>query len=436
VNLLDFLVTHQAALFGVIAGAVTGALAARQWRLFDVVIAKLRRSNGGEASDAADTIKKHALNVIALSTVFLLMGILIGRSEPIPKTAALDLPKIAVRAEANKRLLIFLHGWYGDTEDTWKVFPDLARHDPRFESFNVLPIAYPTFLIRRNLSIKQMAHWLNEEMVRDGDYRQYDEIWVIAHSMGGLIAREMLLDNRLRQDNKQYKGLIEIATPHQGANMAKLLVALGLSSGFSDDLSPGSPMLGDLRDSWNSLKDRPKTYCLTSPHDSVVTQDSAIFQCDEFLRYPQWGHIDMVKPLNRTDDRYGVPMARILAVQQPDEPTPPTPTVMQAQWAISLSLPDGWSKIWDVDDAGLHMRACDCLEPVALPQFPFPPETSLEFRNKCGRTVEAFISKTNQFGTGSGLKQGARLTVPSMSVFKADLSGARGFAIYLKQCPS
>ena len=156
-----------------------------------------------------------------------------------------------------------------------------------------------------------MARWLNDELERKLVYKQYAQIWIISHSMGGLIARDVLIANRLHRDNKSYRLLIEIATPHQGASMARLLSALGISRQLVDDLSPGSAYLATLRDDWNELQDRPQTFCLTSPQDAIVPEASATAQCDRYLRYPQWGHIEMVKPNDRNDERYAVPISRV-----------------------------------------------------------------------------------------------------------------------------
>jgi pimeloyl-ACP methyl ester carboxylesterase len=214
--------------------------------------------------------------------------------------------------EAVLKSAIFFHGWSGDPLGTWKQFPALVEQDPAYREFNVLVISYPTFFARRNLGVRAMARWLNDGLERNRAYERYQQIWMISHSMGGLIAREVLIANRLRRDNTAYRLLIEIATPHQGALVAPLARALGVSRGFLDDLTPGSPFLTNLRDDWNQLRDRPRTFCLTSPHDAVVTDESAIAQCDEYLRYPQWGHVDMIKPSDRRDDRYTVPMSRVL----------------------------------------------------------------------------------------------------------------------------
>ena len=318
-EVVDLLISHQRVLTAVIAaiGAGIGLWIFKPWT-------RPHRSERGTTGDAAPELRLTARTTLVAATAIAFSALAAywtwADKTPIAATAALTPPAVLRASPQNTRLLVLVHGWNGDAKDTWMAFPTLIQSDSSFSSFDVWSINYPTFQLRRNLSIDQMARWLNETMVRDGYYAKYQEIYVIAHSMGGLVAREMLLVNRLGSDNRAYKSLIEIATPHQGAELGGLLNALGLSRGFSDDLRPGSPMLRALHEKWNALKDRPPTYCLSSPHDDVVTQDSAVFQCDDFLHYPEWGHKDMVKPAGLTDDRYRVPTARVKLVR--DRPNP------------------------------------------------------------------------------------------------------------------
>lgn len=241
----------------------------------------------------------------------------------IPPTAGLEEPAVVRRGTQNHKLLVLLHGWNGDASGTWNQFPQLLKNDSRLKEFDLWMVEYPTVLARRNLRIRQMSRWLNELMVINGRYEQYTEIYVIAHSMGGLIARGMLLENRLANNNMAYKSVISIASPYRGADIARLLSTLGLSRGYAEDLRPGSEMLDSLRDDWNSFRDRPHGYCLTSPHDAVVSEDSAIYQCNEYLRYPQWGHSEMVKPESTADPRYQVPVERVLRIASEHETTQP-----------------------------------------------------------------------------------------------------------------
>ena len=57
-------------------------------------------------------------------------------------------------------------------------------------------------------------------------------IFVIAHSMGGLVVKEMLgvAENQYPQIFEQIRGIVFLATPHQGADIASLVNRLGLGS--------------------------------------------------------------------------------------------------------------------------------------------------------------------------------------------------------------
>lgn len=318
-ELIDLFLRHQLLIFGLLAALVVGFIyLGRRWllnimvslpsgagALGDSMPAKLRIS----LRDLVGSLSKMQIGLI-LAALFLGIAA-IGFFEPVPKATALPLPPAARDLPENKRLLVFVHGWGGDPQASWQIFPGLVLRDTRYQAFNLIAVSYPTFYARRNLGVRAMARWLNDRFEREQVYQRYDSIWLITHSMGGLIARELLIANRLQRENSAFKLLIEIATPHQGAAIAPLANTLGVSRGFVADLEPDSAFLSNLRDDWNALRDRPKTFCLTSPHDMVVSEDSAIAQCDEYLRYPQWGHIDMVKPQGNKDERYLVPMSRI-----------------------------------------------------------------------------------------------------------------------------
>lgn len=322
---IDLIVRNQLLLFELLASAVVALLyLGRRWLLgLRITVPTGSGTLGGTGVSSITFSARDLLNQMSVTQIILTLFAIflaitaIGFFEPVSKATALPLPPASRDLPSNKSLIVFVHGWDGDPRATWQVFPELVQRDETFDSFNVIAISYPSFYARRNLGMRAMARWLNERFERERIYERYENIWLLTHSMGGLIARELLIANRLRRDNGAYRILVEIATPHQGASIAALAKALGVSSGFVDELFPGSPFLSNLREDWNALKDRPKTYCLTSPHDSVVTAESAIAQCDEYLRYPQWDHIDMVKPIDQKDERYAVPMSRVKATWTP-----------------------------------------------------------------------------------------------------------------------
>jgi pimeloyl-ACP methyl ester carboxylesterase len=71
-------------------------------------------------------------------------------------------------------------------------------------------------------------------------------IFMIAHSMGGLVVKEMLgvAENQYPQIFEQIRGIVFLATPHQGADIAGLVNILGLGSLSMRELQPNN---ADLR---------------------------------------------------------------------------------------------------------------------------------------------------------------------------------------------
>lgn len=231
---------------------------------------------------------------------------------PIPPAAGLQLPELIRTGPANTSLIIFLHGWNGDAVSTWQQFPQLAQRDQRIKGHDFLIINYPTYFLRRDLNITQLSEFIGRSLESDLHvFEHYRSVTVIAHSMGGLVAREIAIQHALRQTPGRFDRLIEIATPHNGADPARLAAALGISSEAAADLTRGSHFLSELRTHWMAFAAHPPTFCAGSPQDMVVREESALADCVDQLAYPQWGHTEMVKPSDTRDYRYVVPMRYI-----------------------------------------------------------------------------------------------------------------------------
>lgn len=237
-------------------------------------------------------------------------------NEQKARTTALAFPPPWCARSGNTQLLIFIHGWSGDPGGTWKRFPDLACADPNLSKVDVVAINYPTFMSRRNLNIEGLAKWVNGEINRIDEKRKYKKIGILAHSMGGLIGRYIAIDRKLG-DQQSVGLLVEIGTPHAGANDAKLARALGISRELTEGLMRGSTDLNILTSQWFSYKNRPHTFCFTSPQDVVVSEQSALAFCDDEMEYPTWGHTEMVKPQDASDPRYASPIRLIHQFMQP-----------------------------------------------------------------------------------------------------------------------
>jgi pimeloyl-ACP methyl ester carboxylesterase len=325
-EILDHVLANQSVFIGVLGVALI-AIAAVTW--LTATLNDFYAAERNEAGDVLDPTERRRLRIervplrmlakhshFSVPILFLVATAvslwLIAPTEPIPKDIglkfneldAIALPPIQPPLENNPRsLIIFLHGWNGDPKDTWREFPRLVRSDPAFVNHQVVELAYPTYMLRRNLRASQLSGVLANEL-ESRRIAGFREVSFVAHSMGGLLARDIVLQHHAREYPVRYKYIVSIASPYDGANVGALAAALGISRDLTRDVSPEAGYLVGLRQYWNQLQRRPETYCITSPHDEVVDQRSATSQCDREFRHLKWSHSELVKPVDRGDRRY------------------------------------------------------------------------------------------------------------------------------------
>jgi pimeloyl-ACP methyl ester carboxylesterase len=223
------------------------------------------------------------------------------------------------------RVIVFVHGLHGD-HDTWRAangayWPQLVQTDPRFSRSDVVVAEYPTPSSHGRLSTNQLAELLYQGLKQKRVW-EHREIVFIAHSLGGLLTEEMLLNHPA--DAAHVPFIVAYATPHQGSFVASLA-----------KIYDGDPLLTDLRDSndnsflmdleqkWRSTDavTRIHRLCAYETLDTasgegvgrylrartrVVTYYSATYGCDVDTP-PQKivaDHINIVKPADRNADAY------------------------------------------------------------------------------------------------------------------------------------
>jgi hypothetical protein len=305
-ELLDWMLRHQAAAFavlGILVSGITGLVVllwlfrratVSSWRVADRIRQFLRFS-----------WRRLTWRVITIWGGAILGITLIGMARPVNPMSWLKLPEPSCRDGA-PQLILFVHGWLGDREETWKQFPRLVCSDPNFADTEVIVVHYPTAIDRRNPRLSELSDWIGKILKRDGARKR--NVVILAHSMGGLLARDMLLRRTFDADRTRI--LVEFATPHSGPTIyAQFLSILGLPGGdIVKEMASGSTTLDRIKDEWNGWNAHPATQCYWGSDDSVVSRDSATFQCDHYSVVPAVGHRDLVKPLTLDDRRYADPM--------------------------------------------------------------------------------------------------------------------------------
>jgi predicted outer membrane repeat protein len=157
-----------------------------------------------------------------------------------------------------KPAILFLHGLGGDVYETWQnadsSFMKLMARDKAFADYAIASVQYPTNVFGDTPTIaqlaKKLASYLDEELP---DNRQ---IVIIAHSLGGIIARQALVESDLQGRQHQSVTLITLGTPFDGSDLPNLtagLAALKVTSKQMDALGASSEMLQVYESNWTGL---------------------------------------------------------------------------------------------------------------------------------------------------------------------------------------
>jgi pimeloyl-ACP methyl ester carboxylesterase len=134
-------------------------------------------------------------------------------------------------AEGTTHFVLFIHGILGDCEETWRDTPiqlmaERALMDADFGSFGYLTRIFDAATTRPHA--QQLIAWMRTHLPR------YRQIYVVAHSMGGLITREAcaLLARSPHADDRRLLGRIRhgffVAVPIAGSSTAGWLQRIPL----------------------------------------------------------------------------------------------------------------------------------------------------------------------------------------------------------------
>lgn len=169
--------------------------------------------------DSAAQEDPRSLRVLGSLIVFGLQG------KQMPSAHEMGLQKVTLQsgvmhfdpttATSSSKVLLLIHGWTGSA-GTWKVFIPyvLEQTSPSYSEIWL-------FVYNSSLSISHNASQLKQFLMTQLNGAEID---IVAHSMGGLVARSMI---------EQYGGsiyinrLVTLGTPHKGSPLAALEYALG-----------------------------------------------------------------------------------------------------------------------------------------------------------------------------------------------------------------
>ncbi|NRR02273.1 alpha/beta hydrolase [Brevibacillus sp. RS1.1] len=205
-----------------------------------------------------------------------------------------------IHQKSNKNLILFVHGFTGGI-DTWgtdkESFPSMLVEEEVISSnydlmcvnyyskiveFYIPRVAGKSFLrmfglgksaISKNIGIAELGEFLKS--VVEFYCSPYKNVIIVAHSMGGLVTKSFLLNNKT--ESKKVKLFLSLAVPHNGTDWARLGEALSRNHPQLIDLKPLSKTLNGINTKWiHNQVEMPKTIYFYGQYDEVVSVESAI----------------------------------------------------------------------------------------------------------------------------------------------------------------
>jgi pimeloyl-ACP methyl ester carboxylesterase len=221
-----------------------------------------------------------------------------------------------IRSERDaSRVIVFVSGFRGDSIDTWSnrqteaYWPRLLVADSDLNGFGIAAIDY------QSAPFEHTVRRVENQLHARGIFTKYKEVYFVAHSMGGLVIKRILIgfNASARIDLLRRIRLVALlGTPSQGAPAA----AIGsLSYPELEPLGPNSDYVQLLDTLWGYfMRDRqkwsaelPRAACAyetaTTAGVELVNRVYANSVCDDFYPFAM-NHTEMAKPESPNADQY------------------------------------------------------------------------------------------------------------------------------------
>jgi len=231
------------------------------------------------------------------------------------------------------KAILFIHGFSGDPIKTWSDFHVLLPAAQNCRDRDLYFYGYDGLRANMNSSaalfrdfldrlFQQSAEFVNHNLPEDAQRPntfQYDDVLLVAHSLGAVIVRRALLDlTRLDRSWLAKTRLVLFAPAHKGASIADLALEVASSFRFLrffgavarfespliDQLKPGSPQLISLLKETELASQNGANLHLRA-HQVIIAEYERIVENETFgsdpppVTIPNTEHTTVCKP--RTD---------------------------------------------------------------------------------------------------------------------------------------
>jgi pimeloyl-ACP methyl ester carboxylesterase len=214
--------------------------------------------------------------------------------------------------EEGNNLLLFLHGFSGESKDTFGKIPTMLQSDSNFDGWAMKALGYAPIVQPKLgkdiwgaiLDVDKIAGFLKTSI--QNKFRNYDRIAIVAHSLGGLVAQKalLLLDDDSRD---RISHLIMFGTPSNG--IAPEVLNKQWNKKYKELNSEGE-YIQSLRNEWKETFNHTYPFKLkvaASTEDEYVSLESCHKPfAKEYREFVDAKHLMMVKPKDDKDDAYSL----------------------------------------------------------------------------------------------------------------------------------
>ena len=216
---------------------------------------------------------------------------------------------------SNQKLVFFIHGVLGDKLEAWGGLSNLLLVENETREYDFVFWGYPTAIFEMN-SISQVGDLLSTELKNQISAGEYKNVIIVAHSMGGIIARSYIVSTvqeNKADELKPIESIVTLATPHLGSSKADFVKMLGVigANKFVKEMTTYGEFLYEINRAWdfsvNSASENSKwkgeVIAFAGTEDKVVSYQSAraFFPKTEALPF---GHKAIAKPDSIEHDTY------------------------------------------------------------------------------------------------------------------------------------
>ncbi len=258
-----------------------------------------------------------------------------------------QLLEVRARPGASSAML-FVHGFTGDSDETWGRFPLLLGAEESLNNWDILSLGYNTSFLPGTRGIWSadpelpiLAKLFCTELVIDPLVR-YRRLAIIAHSMGGLVAQAALVaDPDL---TKRVSCVLLFGTPSAGLRKARILSRLlGFLAGEQiHNMASDGGFVTDLRREWSKVfgADPPfRFYAIAGDKDQFVTPNSSLEPfAPQHQRVVRGDHLSMVKPRDKHADAVRLAVSVLAESVEPEGPRSPLRIAAEVGAAVPAGM--------------------------------------------------------------------------------------------------